>query len=250
MNKWIGAIIAIAAGLIIGIIASRIIRAWLSKSKVGALRDSAGPLASLALSAGFIVGLLVALGFISPDDLEQLGSDTVAFLPKLISALVIFIGGNVAAAFAATAVAKSVAGSGAVARFAPVIARVSILAMAAIIAAGQLETDVGIVNIAASALLFSIGASVALLTGLGGRQVAAEIAAGRAWRRALEPGDYVRADGVAGRSIDGIVVDVHPTATEIDDDGVRVFVPNSKLLDAVVERRRPTPGTSEGELSR
>lgn len=250
MNMWIGAAIALAGGFVVGTIASRIVSAVLGRSKVDALRESAAPLAGLALSAGIIAGLLVALGFISPDDLDQLGSDAIAFLPKAISALVIVIGGSVASTFAAGAVAKSLAGTGAVARFAPIIAKFAILGGSAIVAAGQTGIDTMVVNIAVAALLFGVSGSLALLTGLGGRQVAGEIAAGRAWRRSLLPGDRIHAPDVGGTAVDGVVVEVHPTAVELNRQGTSVFVPNSKLLDAVVERERPQPADAEGMIER
>ena len=87
------------------------------------------------------------------------------------------------------------------------------------------------------------------LTGLGGRHVAGEVAAGRVWRRSLEPGDRIRANGVAGVDIDGVVIDVHPTAIEVHGTESTFFVPNTKLMDSVVERIRPTV-TDATELGR
>ena len=248
MNEWVAAGIAIVAGFVVGTIASRIVVATLGRSKTPAIQESATPLAGLALSAGFVTGLLVALGFVSPDDLDQLGSDAIAFLPAAIAALIIVIIGNVVSTFAANAVAKALAGTGAAARFAPSITKYAIIGGSAIIAAGQLGVDTAVVNIGVAAMLFGVAGSLALLTGLGGRQVAGEIAAGRAWRRSLELGDHIRADDVAGTEVEGIVVEVHPTAVEIDSSGSRVFVPNSKLLDAVVVRRRPTPAEAEAMI--
>lgn len=255
MNPWIGAVIALASGAVIGTIASRIVAKVLGRSKVDAVRESAAPLAGLALSAGVIVGLLVALGFIAPDELETLGNDAIAFLPKAIAALVIVIAANVASTFAAAAVAKSLAGTGAAARFAPIIAKYAILGGGAIIAAGQTGVDTMVVNIAVAAMLFGVALSLAMLTGLGGRQVAGELAAGRAWRSSLRSGDRIRAvvSGTTGGDtpplpVVGVVVDVHPTAVELDSGGTTVFVPNSRLLDSIVERDRPEAADAEAEL--
>lgn len=254
MNPWIGAVVAMVAGVLVGTIASRIVSKVLARSKVDALRESAAPLAGLALSAGVIVGLLVALGFIAPDELEQLGSDAIAFLPKAIAALVIVIGANVASTFAAATVARSLAGTGAAARFAPMITKFGILGGGAIIAAGQTGIDTVVVNIAVAAMLFGVALALALLTGLGGRQVAAELAAGRAWRSSLQSGDRIRAVvSGTGRGEDaptplvGVVVDVLPTAIELDSAGTTVFVPNSRLLDSIVERDRPEPGAATAD---
>ena len=116
------------------------------------------------------------------------------------------------------------------------------------------------VNIAVAALLFGVAGALALLTGLGGRQVAGEIAAGRAWRTSLRSGDRIAAVVAGSRrtpsdtepggamTVSGVVVDVHPTAVELDAAGVTVFVPNSRLLDSVVERDRPVPADAEGEI--
>lgn len=249
MNEWIAAAIAIGAGLVVGSIASRIVRTQLAKSKVQALRESASPLGGLVFSGVVIVGLLVALGFVSPDDLDQLPSDLINFLPKAISAAIFAIGGSIAGTFAHTAVTKAVAGSGAAERFAPTVVKLAIVAASLILAAAQLGVDTTVINIAVAALLFGVAASLALLTGLGGRQVAGEVAAGRVWRRSLEPGDRIRARGVAGVDIDGVVVDIHPTAIEVDGAGTTLFVPNTKLMETVVERSRPSAPTGRTDTA-
>ena len=251
MNDWVAAGIAVVAGVVIGTVASRVVLRVLGRSTVPSMRQSAAPLAGLALAIGFVAGLLVALGFVSPDDLDRLRADAVDFLPRAIAALIIVVLGSVAASFAADAVTRSLAGTGAAARFAPVVTKLAIVAGAAVIAAAQAGVDTAIVNIGVAALLFGIAASVALLTGLGGQRVAGEIAAGRAWQRQLQPGDRVRAHGVHGAPdvVEGIVVEVHPTAVELYVDGTTVFVPNSQLLAAVVERTRPARADATGELS-
>ena len=248
MNEWISAAIAVGAGLIIGSVVSRIVRNQMAKSKVAALRESASAIAGLVFSGFIIVGLLVALGFVSPDDLDQLPSDLIAFLPKAISAAIVAIGGNIAGTFAQAAVAKAVAGSGAASRFAPVIVRFAILTAAMILAAAQLGVDTTVINIAVAALLFGVAASLALLTGLGGRQVAGEVAAGRVWRRSLEAGDRISASDVAGVDVNGVVVDIHPTTIEVRAGEATLFVPNSKLMETVVQRTRPAPTPTSGEI--
>ncbi len=259
MNDWVAAAIAVGAGVLVGAIASRLVSRVLLRSKVTSVRESAPALAGLALSTGVVIGLLVALGFVSPDDLDQLGTDAIKFLPKAIAALVIIIAANVASTFAAAAVARSLAGTGSAARFAPMITKFSILGGGAIIAAGQTGVDTVVVNIAVAALLFGVAGSLALLIGLGGRQVAGEIAAGRAWRNALRLGDRIEAavspaardassEGIA--TVAGVVVEVHPTAVELDASGTTIFVPNSRLLDSVVARDRPEPADPDASKLR
>jgi hypothetical protein len=83
---------------------------------------------------------------------------------------------------------------------------------------------------------------MALLIGLGGRTVAAEIAAGRAWRTVLVPGDRIRVSGIGRAEIDAVVVEVRPTAVELDCAGRSLFVLNSELLQVIVERVRSDEG--------
>lgn len=254
MNDWLAATIAVVVGFLVGTIASRIVSNALNRSKVAALRDSSAPLAGLALSICFIAGLLVALGFVAPDELEKLGEDAIAFLPQAIAALVIIIAANVASTFAAAAVSKSLKGTGAAARFAPLVTKIAILGGGVIIAAGQAGVDTAVVNIGVAALLFGIAGALALLTGLGGRQVAREVAAGRAWRTALRAGDRIHATVAGGRGsdgqpvVDGVVVEVHPTAVEVHSSGTTIFVPNSRLLESIVERDRPEPADAEAMI--
>ena len=228
------------------------VRTQLTKSKVDAHRQSAAPIVGLAFSGFVIAGLLVALGFIRPDDLDKLPTDLINFQPKAITAAILVIGGNIAGTVAGTAVGKALAGSGAAARFAPGIVCTAILVASVILAATSVGINTTVINISVAALLFGIAASVAMLTGLGGRRVAGEVAAGRVWRRSLNTGDHIRAENVAGVEIDGVIVEIHPTTIEIEAGASTLFVPNTLLMDSVVQRTRqpdPQDTASSGELT-
>lgn len=238
MNEWIKAAIAVGSAVVVGAIASRIVRNALARSNREAIRAAAAPISTLVFSALVVIGLIVALGFVDPDSLDTIPADLVDYLPRVLAGAIVAIGGNAVASIARTATQRALRGTGA-ARIGPSIVRSVVLAFALILAAAQLGIDTTIINIAAAAVLFGGAAAMALLVGLGGRQVATEIAAGRAWRTSLATGDQVRASGVAGIEIDGTVVEVHPTTVELDCDGRTLLVPNSQLLDVVVERIRP-----------
>lgn len=238
MNEWISAGIAIGVAVIVGAVAARIVRNVLARSEHGAVRTAAAPMATVVLSACFIVGLAVALGFVHPESLDTIPDDLVDFVPRALAAAIVVIGGNVVASLARTATQRAIRGTSAE-RIAPAAVRWSILAFAFILAAAQLGVDTTIINIAAAALLFGASLAMALLVGLGGRVVAGQVAAGRASRGTLATGDRIKVDDVAGIEIDGVVVEIHPTAVEVDVDGRTVLVPNSHLLDVVIERTRP-----------
>ncbi len=76
-------------------------------------------------------------------------------------------------------------------------------------------------------MFFSLGLAAALLAGLGGHQVAQQIAAGRALRQFVAVGDTVRTD-----SVSGVVSAIGSTNTHITslDDEVEL-VPNAELLN-------------------
>lgn len=222
----------------LGAIVARIVRSVLARTRNDALETSAAPLASLAFSTLLIIGLVVALGFVHPESRDKVINDMVDFLPRTLAAAIVVIGGNVVATVARSAVAKALRGSGTAERYGPGIVRFAIVAFAAILGAAQLGVDTTIINILTASVLFGTAAAGALLVGLGGRAVAGEVAAGRAWRNALAVGDRIVARNLNGADVDGTIVEIHPTAVELDSAGRTVLVPNSQLLDAVVEVTR------------
>lgn len=238
MNPWLSALIAVVAAVVVGSIAARVVRGTVAKAKNEAISSVASPIASLVFSVVLIFGLIVALGFVQPGALDTIPTDLVLFVPRAIAALIVVIGGNVVASLTKTTLQRVLRGTGAIERYVPGGLRAVILAFSAILAAAQLGIDTTIINILSAALLFGTAAAMAMLVGFGGRRVATEVAAGRAWRSSLRPGDRVRAANVNGVDIDGTVVEVHPTAIEVDEGGRTLLVPNSQLLNVVVERVR------------
>jgi small-conductance mechanosensitive channel len=239
MNDWIAAAIALAAGLIGASFVGRIVQNVLSQPRrPKALRSAAGPVSSLAFSAVLVAGLMTALGFVNRQALDDIPNDLVDFLPRLLSAGIVLILANVAAQLVSAAMEGTVARMGSAGRNLPTIVRAVILGFGAVLAAAQLGVDTTVINITIAAILFGAALSVALLSGLGGRAVSAEVAAGRAVRRMLNPGDTVHLDGV-----DGTVVSVGSVAVEIATGDGTAMVPNSRFVGEgfAVTRRSPSP---------
>lgn len=237
MNDWILVAIVIGAGLVVGSAAGRLVRWQLGKpSRNAALQSIAVPSATLVFSVVLITSLVVALGVVDDDALADLPTSVVNYLPRLLAAMVVLLAGTAVARLADATVQRTARGAtGATAVRLGFLVRAAILAATGILAAAQAGIDTTIVNLAAAALLFSIGAASALLVGFGGRDVAREIAAGRAYRSIVATGDRIVLDG-----LEGTVGAVHPVAFEFDDgSGDRRLVPHSRLLDEeVVVRRR------------
>lgn len=238
MNKWLGGGIAVAAALIVGAVLARVVRNLIDRpSRPEGIRKAAAPIASLVFSAAVIVGLIVALGFVDPDSLDQLPQQLIDYVPRALSAAIVVIAARVAASFLAVAIERSLGHAPPAVRLrVPGIVKGAIMAAAALIAATQLGIDTTVLRLAAAALFFSIGLAAALMIGLGSRRISSEVAAGRALRRMVSEGDHVALAGVAGR-----VAQVHPTAIELTtDDGEVVLVPHSQLIESSITLKRKT----------
>lgn len=229
---WIWAVIAIVGGFVLGSIASRIVRGAMSKQR--SLEQFASAGSSMAFSIILVMGLLIALGFVQPEALNQLRDDTINYLPRAMSALIVVILGGVLGTIVSTAVRESMGRSmGRLGEKIPGVVKGLISAFAAILAASQLGIDTTVINIVVAAAVFGLAGAFALVVGFGSRPVATEIARGRALQRLIKAGDTV-----TGATVGGEVVALHPTAVELNVGGVRTMVPNTALTDGhfAVER--------------
>jgi len=244
MNSWVLAAIAVVAGVMIGLIASRIVFSVVGgPGRPEAIRSVARPLAQLALAIGVVMGLITGLGFVQPSALEQLPKDVVSFVPKLMVAAIIVILANVLASFATTALDRTTGRMPLhVQRQANLIVKGTIVALAVLLAISQLGIDTEIINLAVAAIFFGLAASFTLLVGLGGQGVAREVAASRALRRMIEVGDTVSISNV-----EGTVKALHPTAIEmIDGEGKSILVPSSNFLNHNISVKR-TPSKAAAD---
>lgn len=229
---WIVVVAAIVGGIVAGVIASRVVARIIgAPNRPAPLRQAAGPLASLALSVGVVIGLIVALGVVSPSALDQLPRDVIAFLPRLMSAAILLILANVLSSFAQAGLAPAVARLPAsTQRQVLSAAKASIMVMATLLAVRQLGIDTTVVNLGVAAVFFGVAGALMLLIALGGRGVATEVASTRILRRLFREGDLVRTESIEGR-----VVSVHPTAVELlTGDGLTILVPSSQFVAGTI----------------
>lgn len=236
MSDWIQVLIAIAAGLVIGLVASRVVHTIIgSPKRPEPIQRVAGPLASLAFAIGIIGGLVVALGIIQPDAVEQLTTDAIGFIPKLLSAAIIVIAANVLSSFATAALASALGRFPLqTQRLAQTIVRTTIVTLAVLLAVGQLGVNTEVVNLGVAAAFFGVAASLTLLIGFGGAGVARHVAASRALRRLIASGDTIEIRGFRGS-----VVAIHPTAIEVvGTDGQARLIPSSDLVSETISIER------------
>lgn len=230
MNDWIAAAIAVAAGLILGTIASRLARRFVERQKSEAIKSVAGPIGSLVMATFTIIGLFTALGIVNPASRDQIPEDLVDYMPRMLGAAIVLIGANVVGSLLAESVRRAVEGSGAPSDLIAGAVKMTFLVAGATLAAGQLGFDTTIINLSAAALLFALAGGFVLLVGLGGRSVARQVAAGRSWRTMIDVGMFVRIGDDSGE-----IIEIHPVAVELDQNGRRIFIPHSRILDEGVE---------------
>lgn len=236
MSDWIAVALAIVGGIVLGLIASRIVHGIVgSPKRPEPIQQAAKPLASLALSFGIVAGLIIALGIVQPSSLDQLTNDAVGFIPKLLTAAIIIIVANVLSAFATTALSRTTARLPLqTQQLANTLVKVTIVTLAALLAVSQLGVNTDVVNLGVAAIFFGLAASLTLLVGFGGNGVAKEVAAGRAVKRLISIGDTVHVD-----EAEGVVVAVHPTAVELSQpDGHTLLVPSSQFVQMPITIER------------
>lgn len=237
---WLWAGLALVGGFVFAFVLSRAIRQAL-ESRRGRLAQLAPAASSLTFSLTFVIALLVALGLVRSESLDQLRDDTIEYLPRALSALIVVILGGVLGTIVSTATRESVGRTmGRLGEKIPTVVKGVITAFAAILAASQLGIDTTVINIVVAGVVFGLALAFALLIGLGSRPVAAEIASGRAFRRVVAPGDTVTTPELSGR-----VVVLHPTALELDVDGISQLVPYTNLTASrfSIERSNPDPAS-------
>lgn len=213
----------IAAGLVIGAVAAGLARRLLDRPhRRDALRQAARPTAALLFWLILAAGLVAAVASTSPETLDPIPSDILAWLPRVGVAGLILIAGYVLATVTTAAVARTA--SRATGRRHPVaesITRITVIGAAAILALTQLGIDTTILNIVVAAVAFGIAGAAAGIAIVGGRHTAHSVAAGRSLAEHLEIGERIRVGEHAG------VLD-QVTATHlvvVDDRSHRVIIP-------------------------
>jgi hypothetical protein len=237
MNHWLGAAIAIAAGIVVGQVLGRIVRRLLSNERQPpAIREVAPSIGGFVLGICVAAGCITAVGIIDPDQLATMPRGLVNYFPKVIVAGAMVLIGKIAASIVGMIVGRSVQTAAGQPNQAIVkVVKGIVLGAAAILAVAQLGIDTTIVNLAVAALLFSTGATLTLLTSFGGRDVARNVAAARYIRRVLPVGAELTSP------VNGTVVKVHPASVEVQRaDGVTVHLPAAELLGRPLEFRPPT----------
>ncbi len=246
---WLIALGVVVGGFIVGGAVSAFVRRNLEKpTRDERLKNLAGPISTLAFGLLVSLALVVALGIGDPDSLKPLPHSLIAFVPRLIIAALFAIGGTAVSSLAANAVAMSfMKATGKPQPQIGRVVRIVVVAIFSILAVSQLGINTKVVDLLVTGVIGSLALSFALITGVGSRHVAADVAAGRYLRRVLQKGDLVQASlPDAQTPLSATVVSVHGATVEMgsttEGKTVILHVPNSMLLRSVfrIERHSPT----------
>jgi len=226
--EWIWAAVALGSGLLFGEIAGRIARAAMSQ-RSGQPSDTAAAVGTFVFWASTGVGLVIAIALIDSSVLEELGDRLADQLPRFLVAFLLLIGGYAVSVAVAAMIGQSARKATGVRQVGLERAlRVVLMTAAAVVALTELGVESSMLVVLLAVAVGAPAAAVALLTALGGREIAAQIAAGRSLRHRLRPGQVMTCDGERGT-----IVVLHPSTVELErSDGTRLLVPNRRLLEA------------------
>ena len=241
-ERWVIAAAAVGGGLILGALVGSILRRWLTReSRRPVLREIAGPASVFVFWLATATGAIVAMAATSPDTLRPIPSDILGWMPNVLAAGLILLAGYALAVAVSGSLSRGfLRATGHRSRLAERTARGAVIAGSIIVALGQLGVETTILIVLTSGVTAAAALAVGLLAGLGGRNIASAIAAGRVLRPDLSPGDVVVADGVTLT-----VVELRPaTVVFVDAAGDRVVMAYSALMERPIVIRAENPDDS------
>lgn len=237
-----GALALLIVGLILARIVGRLIRKALEAAGADDLAESWGVnrvlaraglppslsrLTGTALRVGVsVVVVFAALSLLGLQFLSQSLNAGVLLLPKLLTALVLLLAGMVVAALVRDRVDRLTEQMDLPLSLGRV-AQAALIAVFAITAAAQLAIATLPLLVLLGIAVLALAGSFTLAFGLGGRDVARAVSAGRYARTAVQVGQRIRVAGISGE-----VEAVESAATLLRTEaGELVRLPNNMLLE-------------------
>ncbi len=156
----------------------------------------------------------------------------IAFIPSVIGAALIGIGGLLLGRFVATLVSSAAAAAGILSSTRlGLLAQLTVVALVLVLAAEQLGIDTSILVLPFTVALGTAGLAVGLAFALGARPVVSHIMAGHFLKQSLPRNASIEVNGQRG-----LVQRVGAVDTLLRSDEHTWTVPNAQLLDHVVIR--------------
>ncbi len=244
LPRIVGALLLLVLGILVAWLLGRLLTKALSAagldrlaerwgvtpvlSRAGLGRSLAEVLGRALRIALTLVAIFAALSLLGLQFLSESLNAAVLLLPKLLVAAALLLAGVVIGGFVRERVDRLTFQMGLPGPLGP-LAQAIVIAVFAITAAAQIAVSTALLLVLIGILLAGAVGMIALAFGLGGRDVARELSAGRTLRAIYERGQRVSFEGVNGE-----VSEVSNAITVIDTEGGIVHVPNSLLLGSVV----------------
>jgi small-conductance mechanosensitive channel len=253
-----GALALLIVGLLIARLIARLVRRGLRAAglddlgerwhvndtleRAGLQRSLAGICGAAVRIVLSVIVVFAALTLLGLEPLSQSLNEAVLFLPNLLAALVLLLAGVVLAGLVRERVDRLTYQMDF-----PVplgqLAQVATLAIFVITAAAQVGVSADILILVIAIILAGVTVTFAIAFGLGGREVARSLNAGRFVRGAFDVGQTIRVGELRGR-----ILAIDPDATVIGTEEGRVRVPNHMLLESVVTiYGQPEPGAGQAD---
>jgi small-conductance mechanosensitive channel len=232
-----GALLLLVVGVVLVRVLARLLRRGLRMAGLDSTAERwgvadvlsrAGLGRSLAhvISVAVRISLTVVVVFAA---LSLLGLQFLSlFLPRLLAAMALVLVGIVLAAFVRDRVERTATQWDLPIPLGPVFQGV-VIAIFVITAAAQLTISIALLMVLVAILLAAVAFPFALAFGLGGRDIARSLSAGRYVRAAFDEGQVIRVD-----EIRGTVERIEPSATVLRTETETIRVPNHVLIDRTV----------------
>ena len=243
----LSAILILTIGLGLALLISRVVRRLLRSIRLDSVAQSRGlsstlsdigidipPSIILSTFAFWLVLLLMLEPFteaLKLDYLSHVVARLLAFIPSLLAAAAILLLGLsfarlISASVTRTARAADLEYAGALGA----LARYFLSLIVIILTLAQLGVQTAILTVIFAVILLSVGIATALAFGAGSKAAVANILAGAFIRDHFPEGREIEVQGVTGK-----VVSVNSVGTTVESSGRIVTVPNSILMENVVE---------------
>jgi small-conductance mechanosensitive channel len=246
-----GALAVLVVGLLIVRLLARGLRGLLARAGVDRLAERAGVhdvlaraglerslsrVAEVAVRLALtVVVLLAAVSLLGLEQLNDAVNEAVLYLPRVLAALALVLAGAVLGSLARQRVERTAYQMDLRGPLAPA-AQWFVLGVFAMLALAQLGIPTGILTVLAAVAAAGVALTAALAFGLGGRELARDVSAGRYVGSAFSVGQEITIRGHRGQ-----IVAIEGASTVLGtENGASVRIPNHLFLesDVLVHSRR------------
>ena len=159
------------------------------------MQEIAGPASIFVFWLSTSAGVVAAMAMTNPETLKPFPSDILRWLPNVLAAGLILLVGYALSVVVSGSLSRGFRqATGKRSRLAERSLRSTVMVGAVILALGQLGVETTVLNVLTGGAVAAAALTAGLLAGLGGKDVAASIAAGRVLRAELDEGQRLLVD--------------------------------------------------------